>query len=198
LTRRDLTRLLVKSFGLLVLLDTAVDLPSTVYRFFFQMSNWDAAGVAYNWLAASLLAVNYFGPVVVYVVIGLGLMWSSARIADRANQSPGEPDVPLASTDLKGIEITLVTVIGLYFLVDGVAELCRLVFSQGIKYGLSGPPTVMPFWRISWFELPWIMQALMKLAIGALLVLGRGTTVATLHQARYWVRKWRAYPYRPD
>jgi hypothetical protein len=33
MTRRDLTRLFIKVFGLLILLSTAISLPSTIYGF---------------------------------------------------------------------------------------------------------------------------------------------------------------------
>jgi hypothetical protein len=199
LTHRDLARLFVKIFGLLILLGVAVDLPSTVYQFALQMKSWETAGVAYAWPTAVMVGASCFGPVIAYTAVGLSFMWWSGGIVDQAGQSPEQQDVPVAPTDLKNFELSLVTMIGLYFVASGLAELCRLIFSQGIQYGLSGPPTPMPFWtRVSWFEIPWIMQALMKLTIGALLVLGRGAAVATLHQARHWVRKWRAYPYQPD
>ena len=199
LTHRDLARLFVKVFGLLILLGVAVDLPLTVYQFALQMKSWETAGVAYAWPTAVMVGASSFGPVIAYTAVGLCFMWWSGRIVDRASQSFKEPDVPVAPTDMKNFELSLVTVIGLYFLADGAAETCRLIFSQSIHYGLNGPPTPLPFWmRFSWFEIPWIVQALMKLTIGALLVLGRGATVATLHQARHWIRKWRAYPYQPD
>lgn len=199
LTRRDLTRLFIKVFGLLILLGAAVDLPSTVYQFALQMNNWETARVAYTWPTAVMVGASYFGPIAAYVAVGLSFMWWSGRIVDQASQAPKDGDLPVASTDLKNIEVSLVTVIGLYFLAGGLAELCRWIFSQGLNYGLGGSPTPLPFWtRVSWLEIPWIVQALVKLTIGVLLVLGRGATVATLRQARYWVRKWRAWPYQPE
>ena len=202
LTRRDLTRLLVKVFGLLILLRAVVDLPAAVYQFALQMQTWETARVAYTWPAAVLAGAAYLGPFATYVAVGLGFLWGSGRIVDRASQAPKNGDLPVASAELKSIEVSLVTVIGLYFVADGFAELCRWIFSQGLNYGLGGPPTLEPLWTRMvrwgiWRELPWIMQALVKLTIGVLLVLGRGWTVATLRQARDWVRKWRSWPYEP-
>jgi hypothetical protein len=186
-------------FGLLIVLGAAVDLPSTVYHFALQMNYWETARVAYFWSTAVMVGASYFGPIAAYVAVGLSCMWWSGCIVDRASQAPKDGDLPVASTDLKNIEVSLVTVIGLYFLAGGFAELCRWIFSQGVHYGLDGSATPVPFWtRVSWLEIPWIVQALMKLTTGVLLVLGRGATVATLHQARYWVQKWRAWPYEPE
>jgi hypothetical protein len=199
LTHRELTRLFIKVFGLVILLSAAVGLPSTVYQFAFHMRGWETARVAYAWPTAVMQGASFFGPIAAYAVVGLSLMWWSGSIVDRASQAPKDDDLPVTSTDLKNIELSLVTVIGLYFIADGFAELCRLIFSQGVYYGVGGSPTTAPFWsRISWFDVPWIAQALVKLTMGVLLVLGRGATVAMLHQARYWVRKWRAWPYKPD
>jgi hypothetical protein len=199
-TRRDVTRLFIKVFGLLILLRVAIDLPTTVYQYIIQTNNWDTARVAYTWPAAVMLAASYLGPIAAYVAVGLSCMWWSGRIVDQADRAPREADLPAASTDLKNIEISLVAVIGLYFLADGFAELCRSIFSQSLNYGSTGPPTPESLWtRMArwgiWLDMPWIVQALVKLTIGVSLVLGRGTTVATLRQARHWVRKWRAWPY---
>jgi hypothetical protein len=200
LTRRDLTRILVKMFGLLVLLRAAVDLPSAIYQFALQMRNWEIARVAYDWPTAVTVGASHLGPVAAYVAIGLVFLWWSGRIVDRVSEAPQDSGLPLALADLKNIELSLVTVIGLYFLADGFAELCRWIFSQGLNYRLAGVPTPAPLWTrlmlwADWREIPWILQALVKLTIGFLLVLGRGGTVAALYQARNWVRKWRAWPY---
>ena len=89
--------------------------------------------------------------------------------------------------------------IGLYFLADGFTELCRLTFSQGFSYALDGSATLKSIWTgMTGFQVSVLLQIMVKLTIGAALVLGRGTTVATLRQARYWVKKWRAWPYEPD
>jgi hypothetical protein len=202
-TRLDVTRLFIKLFGLLILLRVAIDLPSTVYQYVIQTNNWDTARVAYTWPTAVMLGASYLGPIAAYVAVGLGFLWCSGRIVDRAGQAPKDADLPVTSTDLNNIELSLVTVIGLYFLADGFAELCRLSFSQSLYSGLTGPPTPESLWtRMArwgvWLDMPWIVQALVKLTIGALLVLGRGTMVATLHQARHWVRKWRAWPYETE
>ena len=89
--------------------------------------------------------------------------------------------------------------IGLYFLADGFAELCRFTFSQGFSYALDGSATLKSIWTgMTGFQVSALLQIMVKLTIGAALVLGRGATVATLHQARYWVKKWRAWPNEPE
>jgi hypothetical protein len=199
MTRRDLTRLFVKVFGLLILLSTATSLPSTIYGFELRMKAWVAAGVVYD-LPSLVMAVTYqFGPVAIYAALGLSFMWWSGRIIDRASQAPQDDGLPVASADLKNIEVSLVTVIGLYFLADGFAELCRFTFSQGFNYALDGSATLKSIWTgMTRFEVSALLQIMVKLTIGAALVLGRGATVAMLHQARHWVQKWRAWPYQPE
>ena len=202
LTRRDLTQLFIKVFGLLILVSAAIELPSTVYRFALQMSGWETAKVAYGLPTARMVGASYLGPIAAYVVVGLSFLWWSGRIVDRTSQTPDENDTPLALTDLHNVEVSLLAVIGLYFLADGVAELCRWIFSQGLNYGLGGSPTPVPLWTSltlwgSVREIPWIMQALVKLTIGVSLVLGRGGAAALLRRSRAWVRKWRTWPHEP-
>jgi hypothetical protein len=199
MTRRDLTRLLIRVFGLLLLLSTAANLPSTIYGFELQMKMWAAARVVSD-LPSLLVAVTYqFGPAAIYAALGLSFMWWSGRIVDRASQVPQDDRLPLASTDLKNIEVSLVAVIGLYFLADGFAELCRFAFSQGFIYSLDGSAALKSVWTaMTGFQVSTLLQILVKLTIGAALVLGRGATIAALHQARHWVQTWRAWPYPPE
>jgi hypothetical protein len=199
MTRRDLTRLLIRVFGLLLLLSTAANLPSTIYGFELQMKMWAAARVVSD-LPSLLVAVTYqFGPAAIYAALGLIFMWWSGRIVDRASQVPQNDRLPVASTDLKNIEVSLVAVIGLYFLADGFAELCRFAFSQGLIYSLDGSAALKSVWTaMTGFQVSTLLQILVKLTIGAALVLGRGATIAALHRARHWVQTWRAWPYPPE
>ena len=199
MTRRDLTRLFIKVFGLLILLSTAISLPSTIYGFELQMKAWVAARVVYD-LPSLVMAVAYwFGPIAIYAALGLSFMWWSRRLVDRASQAPQDDGLPVASADLKNIEVSLVTVIGLYFLADGIAELCQFTFSQGFYYALDGSATLKSIWTgMTGFQVSALLQIMVKLTIGAALVLGRGATVAMLHQARDWIQKWRAWPHQPE
>ncbi len=198
-TRRDLTRLFMKVFGLLILLSTAIGLPTTIYRFQLEMQVWAAARVVYD-LSSIVMAVTYqFGPSAIYAVLGLILFWWSGRIVDRASLAPHDDASPVAPADFKSIEVSLVTVIGFYFLADGFAEFCRFSFGQGLVYSLDGSATLVSSWTgVTGFQVSLLLQVLAKLTIGAAIVLGRGATVAALHQARYWVRKWRAWPHQPE
>ena len=198
MTRRNLTRLFIKVFGLLILLSTAISLPSTIYGFELLMKAWVAARVVHD-LPSLVMAVTYqFGPTAIYAALGLSFMWGSRRIVDRASQAPQDDGLPVASADLKNIEVSLVTVIGLYFLVDGFAEFCRFAFSQGFYYALDGSATLRSIWTgMTGSVISALLQIMVKLTIGAALVLGRGATVAMLHQARHWVQKWRVWPYQP-
>ena len=199
MTRRDLTRLFIKVFGLLILLSTAISLPSTIYAFELQMQSWIVARVVYDLPSLVMAAAYWFGPIAIYAALGLSFMWWSGRIVDRASQAPQDDGSPLAPADLKNIEVSLVTVIGLYFLADGFAEFCRFTFSQGFNHALDGSVTLKSIWTgITGFQVSALLQIMVKLMIGAALVLGRGATVAILRQARYWVKKWRAWPYEPE
>lgn len=196
MTRRDLTRLFIRVFGILILLSTAITLPQTINGFEWQMNAWVATKVVYDLPSLVMAVIFYFGPIAIYAALGLSFMWWSGRIVDRASLSPQDDALPVASADLKNIEVSLVTVIGLYFLADGFAELCRFAFSQGFIYSLNGSAKLKSIWTgMTRFEVMNLLQIAMKLTIGAALVLGRGATVAILHQARHWVQKWRAWPH---
>ena len=89
--------------------------------------------------------------------------------------------------------------LGLYFVADGFAELCRWSIRQGLRYPVSGPSSETPLWmRIQlWstvWEIAFFVEALVKLIIGILLVLGRGGTVAVRRRVHAWVRKLRTWP----
>jgi hypothetical protein len=191
LTRRDLTRLLVRIFGLFILVGAVAGLPASIYGFATQVSFWNEARVIHTWRDAAVVAVMYFGPFVAYTAVGLCFLWWSGRIIDKASLAPepGENEAPVVSTDLRNIEISLVAVLGLYFLADGLAELCRAGLGPGLRYQIGSPPSF--YW---YADIPFIVDALVKLIIGSLLVLGRGGTVAVLRGVRVWVRKMRTWP----
>jgi hypothetical protein len=208
MTRRDLTRLFIKVFGLLILLSIAISLPTTIYAFLLVIKGWVEGRALDSWPPASrvvydlpslVMALTYqFGPTAIYAALGLSFMWWSGRIVDRASLAPQDDGLPVASADLESIEVSLVTVIGLYFLADGFAELCRITFSPGFYYALNGSLTPKSIWTDLIVLGPELLQIMVTLTIGAALVLGRGATVAMVHRARHWVQKWRAWPYQPE
>ena len=191
LTRRDLTRSLVRVFGLIILVIAVVGLPLSIYRFVVHLSVLDATRAVYTWRDVAFIGVSYFGPFVAYTAVGLCFLWWSGRIIDKASLATerGESEALVESTDLRNIEISLVAVLGLYFLADGVAELCRVGLSLGLRYPISGRPSLF-----SSVDIAFIGEALLRLVIGISLVLGRGWTVAALRGARVWVRKMRTWP----
>jgi hypothetical protein len=201
LTRRDVTRLFIKVFGLLIILSAAVTLPATINNFEVTYY-WAWAKVVDRSSSLVMLVASLFGPIAVYTAFGLGLIWWSGRIVDAASQAPEDGGVPDAPSDLKNMEVSLVSVIGLYFLANGFAELFRLAFSEVAINSLNGSVTSVTLksvWaNMSRFDIVTIIQSMVKLTIGARLVLGRSATVAMLRQARYWVKKWRAWPYEPE
>ncbi|MGJ4927466.1 hypothetical protein ACQR1I_19635 [Bradyrhizobium sp. HKCCYLS2038] len=198
-TRRDVTRLVVKALGLLVLLSTAVTLPGTISIFDQVYSYWMTANTPDRSSALAMSVAVYFGPIAVYTAFGCGLIWWSRRLVEATHQGAEDGSLPAASNELKDMETSLVTVIGLYFLVDGFSELLQFAFLGVTIHELNGSVSFKSVWtNLNRFEVVKILQFMAKLTIGAALVLGRGATVATLRQARHWVKKWRAWPDEPE
>jgi hypothetical protein len=191
LTRRDLTRLLVGVFGLLILASAVVGLPLNIYSFTYNMIALNGPRSVHSWQEVALIGVSHFGPFLAYTVLGLCLLWWSGRIVDRVSPAPepAESEAMLESSDLRNIEIGLIAVVGLYFVADGFADLCSASFGLGRRYMTDG--TVALFWQL---DSPFFAGALLKLIIGISLILGRGRTAAVLRGARIWVRKMRTWP----
>jgi hypothetical protein len=121
-------------------------------------------------------------PPLAYVSYGGAVASSTGPVLRRS-------EALVESTDLRSIEVSVVAVLGLYFLADGLAELCRVSLGLGLHYPTGGPPSL--FLSV---DIAFIMEALVKVIIGISLVLGRGWTVAVLRGARVWVRKMRTWP----
>jgi hypothetical protein len=191
-SRRDLTRLFVKVFGLIILLTAVVGLPAEINAFIVRLVVFKATNPIDTWQALALLAGISFGPFAVYAAVGLGFLCWSGRIVDRVGIAPEQGEV-VESPGLRDIEVSLVAVLGLYFFASGLAELCRLSFSLGLA-ALGDPP--LPPRMLLWSgEIGSAVQAVVKLMIGILLVLGRGGSVALRRRLHAWVRKWRRWPY---
>jgi hypothetical protein len=191
LTRRDLTRLLVRIFGLLILAGAVVGLPLSIYSFSLYLTALAGTHTVHSWQDAALIGVSHFGPFLAYTAVGLCLLWWSGGIVDRASLAPerSESESLVVTSDLRNIEISLIAVLGLYFVADGLAELCRGTFGLGRRYAMDG--SVSLFWQL---DSPFVVETLIKLIIGISLVLGRGWTTAVLRSARAWVRKMRTWP----
>jgi hypothetical protein len=191
LTRRDLTRLLVRVFGLLILAGSVVGLPLSIYSFTLYLNALAGVHAVSTWPDVALIGANYFGPFLAYTAVGLCFLWWGGRIIGRASLAPerAESEALLESSDLGNIEISLIAVLGLYFVADGLAELCRVSFGLDRRYATDG--TVSLFWQL---DSPFFAEAMLKLIIGISLVLGRGRTAAVLRGVRIWVRKMRTWP----
>lgn len=191
MTRRDLTRLLVRVFGLLLLASAVVGLPLSIYSFTLYLAALAGNHAISTWQDVALIAASHFGPFLAYTAAGLCLLWWAGRIVDRASLAleRGDSEALVESSDLGNIEISLIAVVGLYFVADGLAELCRVSFGLGRRYAMDG--SVSLFWQR---DSPFLVETLIKLIIGISLVLGRGWTAAVLRGARVWVRKMRAWP----
>jgi hypothetical protein len=171
LTRRDLTRLLVRIFGLIILASAVVGLPLSIYRFTVYLTALDGARAVYTWQDVAFIGASCFVPFLAYTAVGLCFLWWGGRVIDRASLTPerGESEALVESTDLRNIEISVVAVLGLYFVADGLAELCRVSLGLGQRYGTDGSLSLL--WHV---DLPFFAEALARLVIGISLVLGRG------------------------
>jgi hypothetical protein len=190
MTRRDLLRLLVRIFGLIILVSAVVGLPWSIYGFVHELSFFKTANAIFTWRDFIFLVARDFGPFVAYAAVGVCFLWFSEPTIEWASPAPEWGEALVESADLQNITISLIAVLGLYFLADGLAELCRVGFGEIIYYPLRGQPsliwdggTIVP-----------LVQASMKFVIGIALVLGRGGAVAALRQGRLWVRKLRTWP----
>jgi flagellar biosynthesis protein FlhB len=188
MTRLDLTRLFVRIFGLMILLNVVLGLQLSIYIFSFNQASWDAAGAIYTLRSVVFNAVSSIGALVPYAIVGLGFLWFGGRIVDGVRLAPKEGEA-VESADLRNMEISLIVMLGLYILADGFAELCRC-FSQGVSHAVRGEPRSV-IWNA---EVGFVVQGIVKLTLGALFVLRREGAVAVLHRIYAWVRKWRAWP----
>jgi hypothetical protein len=185
LTRRDLTRLFVKFFGLIILLSAVI--PQLISIIAFIVLVIDTRSLQpQSWR----LAAAFFGASAIKAAVGLCIIWWSGRIVDMAGLAP-EKDEIVEAPDLRNIEIILIAVLGLYFIADGFAELCIWSLTEGFGYSASRslPEMVTMDWNIRA-----LVAVLVELIIGILLVLGRGGIVAARHRIHAWVRKWRTWP----
>jgi hypothetical protein len=186
MTRRDLMRLFVRLFGLMILVGVVLELQLGI-SIFVQVAR-SPAGDVFHSLQADVFSrvAGYIGSLVPYAIAGICFLFWSGRVVDSASLAPGES---VESADLRDVEIILVAVLGLYLLADGFAELCRSAI-QGLSDLFRGRQLSV-IWGM---QTIFIAQASVKLILGIFLVLGRGGVVAVLHRVHAWVRKWRAWP----
>ena len=183
MTRRDLTRLFVKLFGLILVLFAIVPLLNNIVGFILVLKSSHANNIIYTWQTVAFMAASLFIPLTVQVAVGLCFIRWNGRIVDKVSP-PAEKDEIVETADLRNIEITLVAVLGLYFIAEGIAELCRDLSSWIHRGSL---PEI-------WIYFDSFVYALVKLAIGTLFVLGRGGSTAMRHRVHAWVQKWRSWP----
>jgi uncharacterized iron-regulated membrane protein len=70
MTRLDVTRLFVRIFGLMILLNVLLGLYWSIYRFSAQRAWWDAAGAIYTMRSVVFSAVSSVGALVPYAIVG--------------------------------------------------------------------------------------------------------------------------------
>jgi hypothetical protein len=177
-------------FGLIVLANAAVGLPLSIYGFTLYVSALHGVRTGDSWQNVVLAGITTFGPFVIYAALGLSFLWWGRGIIDRADPAErGESQAPVRPKDLARLEVSLVAVLGLYLVADGIAEFCRTGFGLNFRYGVD--QALILSWHL---DLPLVASAVARLLIGVALVLGRGGTIALLRGARAWVRKMRRWP----
>jgi hypothetical protein len=189
LSHREITRLLIKICGLFILANALIGLPLRLNSFILALVSFGDVH-ADSWQAIGLLGASYWGPFAIYVALGLGFLWRSGRIIDVARVGP-KPDNVEYPDDLQSIEVMLVAVLGIYFVADGLAEACRLGFTPGIGYSVSGTATAI--WIFSG-NAGLIAETAAKLVIGSSLFFRREGCVAIRRGIADWVQKARTWP----
>ena len=102
----------------------------------FEPDGFGASTAGYTWHTVAAIGISVFGPSATQAAVGLCLLWWNSRIVDEARLVP-EKDEIVEAADLENIEITLVAVLGLYFIADGVAALIRSSLSWGICHRIG-------------------------------------------------------------
>jgi hypothetical protein len=102
----------------------------------FELDGFGVSTAGHTWQTVATIGISVFGPFATQAAVGLCLLWWNSRIVDKARLVP-EKDEIVEAADLENIEITLVAVLGLYFIADGVAELIRSSLSWGIRHRIG-------------------------------------------------------------
>lgn len=194
MTRRDVGLLLVKILGIFILVGAVLGLPWRLQAFAQSLYALEFARTPLTWKTIGSASINSFGATVISIIFGMCLLWWGGRVVYKAANTPlpEEGDAPAEAVDLRSLEISLVALLGLYLLADGLPDVCGFALRFRGDFAIYGATSWS--WRI---DLPWLVQVLIKPVTGMSLILGRGGAVAILRGARGWVRKMRTWPYKP-
>lgn len=119
----EITRLLLRALGALFVAVAAYDLSIQLYT----ISSFDFIRhqVGESDSVHSGLLLLYFLPRAIFLALGLALLFLAPRLVQRFSHLPA---IEQNELNLRAIENTLVAVLGLYFLADGMVLLARLAF----------------------------------------------------------------------
>jgi hypothetical protein len=135
-----------------------------------------------------VLAVAYFAQVLIYFMVGLGIIWWARRGVDGSASTEGSPDAN-DSPKLPEIEAILIAVLGIYFLCDGFIDVIRIAASVSINAIVNGTP-----WDLAnRFNLAGYGVGFLKLGIGVLLILRKEGIVTLRRRIPEWVRNARRW-----
>lgn len=121
---RNLARLLTKIAGLLLLIYGVLLVPGVLAAFFVDRR--DPQNLV-PLVAAAVIAL-------LWIILGLGLLYGTERIVDRTMFSEPQTGVP---SDLRAIEEIAIAVLGVYILVGGIAEAVREAAYLDLLYRLA-------------------------------------------------------------
>lgn len=178
----EISRLIIRALGVLMAANGAFSLTMqlfTIYRYDFIGRQVGTHGVSY-----AISMIFYFLPPLVYVIVGLALIIFSEKLVGRFSRVAGSDQ---AEVNLGAIENILISVVGVYFVADGVSIFARLIFD--VSFGLFGranSASMDPYANLC--------AVAVKFAIGGFLIV-RNNGVATLVQRlRVRVGKARDWP----
>jgi hypothetical protein len=119
---RDLSRILAKVIGVLLVATTLVGLPAMVLGL-IGLLRAENGGAAFPVGQKVLWCVYGLAPSAFYLAMGAGLIFGSGRIVDRFAIAPRPQRQSADAFDRMALERLLVAIVGLFLLVDGMARL---------------------------------------------------------------------------
>ncbi len=188
---RDIARVLIRFFGLLILLQAVISLPAAIEAFSVAQSEfYKPISGNTNTEALIALTVRIFAEPCVYFVVGVGVIWSARRVVEgaAAKRSPGDD----ASLELAVIEAILIAVLGVYFLCDGFVDLVATaglvsfrVMAGGVSWATESGRYLVSYG-----------VGILKLGIGIVLILRRQGVVTLRSRIPEWTssaRRWKPF-----
>lgn len=187
LDRRAVARLLVKLGGLLIALYGLISLFEAANLFVVQLRLLNAAREGLS--AFILLTAFVFASPLVYLIGGLGVMWWAQSGTARAPAADDPPDAS-GGPRLADIEATLIAILGIYFLCEGLSFVLATAGSMMFNVIVNR----MPVGDANRFLAADYGAGLVRLVIGMLLIMRREGIAALRGRIPEWVRSARRWP----